>query len=139
MSDQGTVTEVNPPREAIKQRRTDVSARVSETTRYIGFGLLATFYAIISGNDAFFVDLRSNWPLPLRLMALCGAVTILLDYLHYVFGYLTTERVLDRPDKKPLYNTAWPTYRAEIFCFWAKQVAAFAGCCLLIFLVVQGF
>jgi hypothetical protein len=126
-------------REAILERRNNASARVSETTRLIGLGLLAIFYAIISGSDAYSVEMRANWPQLLRLMALCGVLAVLLDYLHYVFGYFTTDRALDRTDEPNSYDQAWATYRLEHVCFWTKQASALAGCCFLIFLVGQSF
>jgi hypothetical protein len=119
------------------ERRTEFAGRVSETTRYIGFGLLAIFYAMIHGTEPFFFQMRSTWPLALRLMALCGAVTILVDYLHYVFSYIAADRALDRKDKPNLYDPEWIAYRLATYFFWAKQVAALAGCGLLIFLVAQ--
>jgi len=122
-------------RDAVMERRKEVSSRVSETTRYIGFGLLATFYAMISGDDAFFVEARTHWPLLLRLIALTGSIAVLLDYLHYVFAYWSTERALERTDAPNEYGTGWFSYRGENACFWGKQAAAIIGCVLLVFLV----
>ena len=124
-------------RKAILERRKDVTGRVSETTRYIGFGLLAIAYAMISGSDDFFVAMRSNWPGLLKFMALCGALAILLDYLHYVLGFITVEHALDRTDEPNSYDEKSLSYRLEHVCFWSKQVAALIGCGVLIFLVVQ--
>jgi hypothetical protein len=126
-------------RAAVMERRKEVSARVSETTRFIGFGLLAIFYAMISDSDAFFVDMRVRWPLLLRLIALSGALAVLLDYLHYVFAYLSADRALERTDAPDQFGQEWLTYRLETWCFWAKQAAATVGCGLLIFLVAQSF
>ena len=126
-------------RPAILERRRDVTRRISETTRLIGFGLLATSYAIISDSGDFFVEMRANSPSLVRLMALAGVLAVFFDYLHYVLGYFTTERALDRTDVPNVYNVEWSTYRLEHFCFWAKQLAALVGCGLLIFLVAQSF
>ena len=123
---------------AVMERRKDATSRVSETARFIGFGLLAISYAMISNPDAFFVEMRTHWATLIRLMALAGAVVVLVDYLHYLFGYLTTERALNRVDKPNTFNSRWLTYRLEILCFWAKQIAAIFGCCLVVFLVSGG-
>ena len=125
-------------RNAIMDRRTAVTGRVSETTRYIGFGLLAVAYAMISGSDEFFVGMRTDWPGLIKAMALCGALAIVFDYLHYVLGYVTTDYALDRKDERNSYDEKSISYRLEHVCFWAKQVAALAGCVVLIFLVAQG-
>jgi len=126
-------------REAVLERRNNASARVSETTRLIGLGLLAIFYAIISGDDAYSMQLRADWPQLLRLMALCGGLAVLLDYLHYVFAYFTTDRALDRTDEPNVYDTGWVTYQLANACFWTKQASALVGSCCLIFLVGQSF
>ena len=120
---------------AIMERRKDVSNRVSETTRFIGFGLLATFYAIISGTDPFFEGLRANWTISLRLIALAGAAAVLFDYLHYVFAYFSANRALTRADVPNAYNTGWLTYRLEHVCFWTKQAAALLGCILVLIMI----
>jgi len=138
MPDTPLTGEAAAARRAIMDRRKDVTGRVSETTRYIGFGLLATAYAMISGSDSFFVGMRTDWPDLLKLMALCGALAILFDYLHYVLAYITTDHALDRKDEPNSYDERSLSYRLEHVCFWSKQAAALAGCAVLIFLVAQG-
>lgn len=113
-----------------------VTSRISETTRYIGFGLLATFYALLSSNDPFPAHLKADHSLALRLMALCGVVAVLFDYLQYVFGRRAVQNALDRKDKPFTYNRTWPSYRARQGCFWVKQAAALVGSFILLIVLV---
>lgn len=124
---------------AVMERRTAATARVSETARFVGFGLLAIAYAMISDSGAFFAEMRTHHATMVRVLALAGSLAILADYLHYVFGYLTTQRALDRQDKPNTYNSLWLTYQLEIVCFWVKQAAAITGCFILLILVSKSF
>jgi hypothetical protein len=122
-------------KEVIEEKRL-VTARISETTRYIGFGLLAIFYAIISSHDPFPAHLNTGYPSALRVMALCGVVAVLFDYLQYLFGRRAVQRALDRKDKPFTYNRAWPSYRARQACFWIKQGGALLGAVIFLSVLV---
>ena len=116
-----------------------VTSRISETTRYLGFGLLATFYAIISSADAYPKQLKAAFPLPLRLMALFAVLAVMLDYLQYVFGRFAVQRALDRKDKPFEYNKKWLSMRGRQACFWAKQAMALLGCAILLGVILLSF
>lgn len=124
---------------AVMERRTAATTQVSETARFVGFGLLAIAYAMVSDSGAFFVGMRTHHATMVRYLALAGSLAVLADYLHYVFGYLTTQQALDRQDKPNAYNSLWLTYRLEIVCFWVKQAAAITGCVILLILVSKSF
>jgi hypothetical protein len=115
-----------------KQR---VTARISETTRYAGFGLLAIFYAAISSAEPFPRHLATAYATPLRVMALCGVLAVLFDYLQYVCGRVAVQKALDREDKPFAYNKNWLSYRGRALCFWAKQAATLVGCLILVAIV----
>jgi hypothetical protein len=126
----------DPQKEVLEEKRF-VTSRISETTRYLGFGLLATFYAIIGSKDAFPQSLEAAWLLPLKIMALCGIVAIFLDYLQYVFGRLAVQKALTREDNPYSYNKKWLSYRARQACFWSKQAAALAGWTIFILIIAS--
>jgi hypothetical protein len=123
-------------KEVLEEKRF-VTGRISETTRYLGFGLLATFYAIISSADAFPRQVEHGWPLALKIMALCGILAIFLDYLQYSFGRIAVQKALDRKDKPFLYNRKWLSYRGRQACFWSKQAMALAGWAIFILVIAS--
>lgn len=130
----------DPPEDREKEvleEKSRVTTRISETTRYLGFGLLASFYAMISSGDPFPQKLEASSPTLLRLMALCGALAVSLDYLQYVFARWSVQRALDRTDKPYHYNRKWLSYRAREMCFLTKQVVVLLGCGLFIFIVIR--
>lgn len=108
-----------------------VTRRVSETCRYIGFGLLGMFYAIKSSNSAFAVKLTNDHSHALTIVALSGAAAVLCDYLQYVFAAFAIENALNREDASHLFNTSWWSLQAREVCFWIKQAAAFVGAVVL--------
>jgi len=109
------------PREKLIEDSQYNSARTSEMTRYIAFGLLAIFYtALVSGEIK----------LSVYLSGLFGALAVALDYLHYLSGYVASEIAIHR------HLDGWPRKsmwrRGRFFLFWAKQVVVIAGVIALI-------
>lgn len=130
------MADVDLEKEILEEKRT-VTDRLSETTRYIGFGLLAIFYGIAASSEAFPRALQSQYPLPLKFIALCGFLAILLDYLQYVFGRRAAQNALGRTDNPFHYNRTWFSYRARKWCFFAKQAAALAGSLAFILIILR--
>jgi len=124
-------------KEVLEEKRF-VTNRISETTRYLGFGLLASFYAIISSADAYPRALATAYPLALQTMALAGMLAVVFDYLQYLFGRVAVQNALKRTDNPYAYNKKWFSWRAREVCFWAKQAMALLGSALLIGVIVLG-
>jgi hypothetical protein len=115
-----------------------VTGRISETTRYLAFGLVASFYAIVSSSDAFPRALAATYGPILRVMALAALLALVFDYLQYLFGRAAAEYALKRTDKPFTYNKKWRSAKAKKFCFWAKQLLVMAGCVILIAIIALG-
>lgn len=130
------MADIDLEKEVLDEKRT-VTDRISETTRYIGFGLLAIFYGIVTSNEAFPRALQSQYPLVLKFIALCGFLAIVLDYLQYVFGRRATQNALSRTDAPFHYNRTWFSYRARTWCFLVKQAAALLGSIAFILIVLR--
>ncbi len=124
-------------KEVIDERRF-VTNRISETTRYLGFGLLAIFYGIISSADAYAQQLKLGHPLLLQLMALSAMLALILDHLQYLFGRAAARKALKRTDKPYTYNKQWSSMRGRWACFWGKQAMALLGCLIFLWVVVAG-
>jgi hypothetical protein len=108
------------------------SARISETSRYVGFGLLAAYYAIkVTPPETLSVN-----PCVALTVGVCGAFTVLLDYLHYAFGYYGARAALkDEPEHSYARGLAGACFALKTWCFVGKQLAAVAGSIALVILI----
>ena len=105
------------------------SSRISETSRIVGFGLLASYYALTISPSQLFV---ANETL-LLLIGILGAFAVLCDYLQYVSGYAMarTARWVGEPYSYK-HSPSVFFFGVRVICFWAKQAAAISGSIALI-------
>lgn len=122
-----------PEKKELQDNADFYSMRISETSRFVGFGLLAVFYAIKVGpND----DLASNDCL-ITLIGVFGALSVLLDYLQYVFGYLMVRSAQDNPSDHSYGNGLGGWFFAfKSWAFWLKQFTAIFGSIFVIIVVL---
>lgn len=120
-------------REKVLVQKAEVTTRISETTRTIAFGVLATCYAL------FFAEATlAKLFVPLRPMLLYAAVlallTIMVDALQYGFGYVNVQRALAHEDQG--YPKDW-SRRGRTICFFLKQFLAYAAGVLLVITIAR--
>lgn len=108
------------------------SSRISESTRYLGFGLAAVAMALLTSDAAFPKKLMAAHPTPVILAAALGCLTIFADYLHYLFGYLASDEAARNRDGDFGYLTQSIYYRARRWFFYSKQIFAALGFLFLI-------
>ena len=126
--------EAKARRTRVLDEKRNVTSRISDTARYIGFGLLAVYYTSMSGDSAFAVSLRAGLSkYLLHAMGFAGAAAILFDYLQYLFGARSVEEALADPGSE--YNPRSCAYKAREMFFTLKQWAVGVGAILLIVLV----
>lgn len=116
-----------------------VTGRVGETCRYIGFGLVAVFYGIVTSSEALPKQLLADFGWWIRAFGAFGALTILTDYLQYLAGDFAARSALSRKDQGEfsyLYNKKWFSYRLRTFCYGAKQIFALIGATILTVLLI---
>ncbi|MGH6879840.1 MAG: hypothetical protein ACREFM_02885 [Hypericibacter sp.] len=123
-------------RKAVLEQKQFVTGRISETCRYIGFGVLAVFYAIQSSGTGFATKTAAKYPDLLYVMAVAAAAAILFDYLQYVSASWAVDKALNRKDKPNTYNKWWVSYQCRAAFFWLKQVAAFVSAICLCYIVL---
>ena len=115
-------------REEAKLQKAAVTTRISETTRTLAFGSLASCYALLLANR----DLADQFSSVRQLLLIAGAagiMAIILDAAQYVFGYINVEKALKRPDQ--LFPNDWSKeWRSK--CFFAKQAFAYSAALLLL-------
>ncbi|MBY8977635.1 hypothetical protein KHP62_17615 [Rhodobacteraceae bacterium NNCM2] len=107
--------------------KANVSNRISETVRYIGFGLVAVFYTIRNTDNEVFSNLPQDYFYLFISIGFFGALTLVFDYFQYLAGYFSVNDALRREQEKFAYNTATRAYRLRTVFFWAKQIAAGLG------------
>src|SRR5262245_41224283 len=92
-----TAADLEQKRAKILDEKRNVTARISETTRFVGFGLVAIYYSIrTSGAPSFGSALEMRFPTVVMLIGLLGVATVLLDYLQYWFGARSVDDALKR-------------------------------------------
>lgn len=120
------------------QDKKEVTGKISDTCRFVGFGLLAIYYTLMSGENKFALGLRDTvhtyWML--QAIGTAGALAILFDYLQYYCGSRSVEEALQREDHK-YDDTSW-AYMARGWFYKFKQFAVFAGSLILVILVLVG-
>lgn len=104
--------------------KTDVTARISETSRFVGVGIVAWVFAQHASGEAFAVDYLANYGAVVRFAGVLGVLVILFDYLQYIAAYASVRAALKNEEDNYAYNDSSLAMRAQTFFFWAKQFAA---------------
>jgi hypothetical protein len=116
-----------------------VTGRIGETCRYIGFGVLAIFYTIITSDKSFAIAIASHHRFLLYLAGVTGAVTIFVDYLQYLAGAWSVDRALTRADGTYLYNQTWISYRLRSIFYYIKQITALVASGIVVYIIMIQF
>lgn len=119
-------------RKKVLEEKRHVSSRVSDLCRYIGFGVVAVTWTLITSTSDFATSITTNYRTWLMLSAIGGILTILFDYLQFLAGYLSVNEALNRTDNT--YDDKSLAYKSRKVLFWLKQVTAIA--CIVILIVV---
>ncbi len=132
------VAALSDAHKAVLEQKQFVTGRISETVRYVGFGLLAVFYAMISSDAPFAHMIVATMSRRLIGMAIFGVLAVFFDYLQYLAGSFAVERALGEGAAHGYsYNRRWLSYRLRRLCFWIKQIAVIAGCVLLLLILLR--
>jgi hypothetical protein len=110
-------------RENVLKAKADVTSRISESTRSISFGTLASCYALLISNDklAKLFDGSREWIFATAILAL---IAIIIDAAQYLFGYINIQQALAHEEQGYLKN--WSRTSRQI-CFFLKQIFAYLG------------
>ncbi|NQV17245.1 MAG: hypothetical protein HQ534_01700 [Armatimonadetes bacterium] len=123
-------------RESIIKRDLDyTSEEISKTSRYIGFGLIGIFIALIDSTTKSTLFIFANYKFLLLISAVFGCLTVISDFLQYIAGNICSEKANKRKEK--LYKKTWFCYRVRNFLFWLKLSFALTGAALLIFVIIK--
>lgn len=123
-------------REKVLEQKELVSSRISDLSRYVGFGLVAVVYATLTSEDSAAGQLFTTQQTKLLIAAGFGALAILFDYLQFFAGYLSVQKALKNEAGGYQYddNSAW--YWIRSIMFWAKQLMAVLGTAIFCWTII---
>ena len=120
-------------REKVLEQKQEVTARVSESSRSIAFGTLASCYALLIAQEklvSLFHPVRQG----LLVAALMALITIVLDALQYLFAYINIQQALAHPEQG--FPKNWSRNGRQA-CFLIKQLFAYLAGFLLFGSITQ--
>lgn len=139
-TDSPTEMEIEDRRKRRQDEKLYVTGRVSESCRYIGFGLVAIFYTIVTSSEEFPKNLWDNHGWLVQVFGAFGALTVFFDYIQYLAGDFAARAALRRLNEGQstlLYNDKWLSYRLRNTAYLAKQLSCLGGALVLIYIMTK--
>ena len=136
MTSEELETTIAERKDRVQQDKDFTSARISDLSRYIGFGLAGVVFLLLTSSSDYAEAMVRNFQAPLVLSATLGCLTVLFDYLHYFFGYLSSRTTAKDTERNYQFNPQSKLYVWRFRFFWAKQVCAVLGAVILIVCVL---
>ena len=134
MANETSINETDRAKAVLDEQRF-VTGRLSETCRYICFGLLALFYSIRDSDKGFSKELLNGFSGCLNLVALFAALAIIADCAQYVMGGIAVKEALKNKNR---YNDGWLSYKARTWFYEAKQYLTLSAAVLFVYTVAIG-
>jgi|SRR6056297_1370553 len=113
-------------------QKSAVTSRISETSRLVGFGIVAWVFAIHTSQTSFAVSYVSSYKLWINIAGFGGMLTIVFDYLQYLCAYSSVNHSLTRSDQDYSYNKNHAGYVFQNIFFVGKQVCAVAASLIVV-------
>lgn len=107
----------------------DIQKTISTRSIYIGFGLIALCFTLLSSNhdNDLTISMTSENTRDLLVLSLyLGVCTVIADYLQNVFSYMSTRKAVNNKDTGFEFVLSWEYYTAYGL-FWLKQLFALSG------------
>lgn len=110
------------------------SSKISELARYIGFGLVAVAFGLLSSDSVFAKALVAKSAHALSWAGLLGAATVLVDYVHLLMGWWSNTQAAnnDKGGNKLAGIGVFFRFLQDNIFFYLKQVVPLAGVILLL-------
>lgn len=122
--------DIEERRKSVLEEKRHVSSKISDLSRYVGFGLVAVVYAILTSDSEIVIQLYEHYTTALLTAAAFGVLTVILDYLQFLGGYLSVEQALQNEEGSFRYDNKSFWYKLRVTAFWMKQATAFFGALL---------
>lgn len=118
-------------------RKTEVTTRISETSRFVGVGIVAWVFAQHASGEGFARDYLSNYGAIVRFAGVLGVLVIVFDYLQYIAAYFSVSAALRNAEHNYAYDASSLAMRAQKLFFWAKQIAAVVAAMIIVVTFAQ--
>ena len=119
-------------REKQRENQDFFSGKLSDLARYIGFGLVAATFTLLSSDSTFAKRLAETADTLLVLAAALGCLTVLFDYLQLFCGWRSASIAAENQSNEYRMNTQSDRYRTfQYWFFYGKQFLAFVGAIML--------
>lgn len=121
----------------VLDRRKEVTDKISTQVRTLAVSFIAIVWLfLVPGKDGSPVLPHEPDQSFLLYAGLAAVMAMVVDFLHYVFAYKVTQQVIKTAGSngQPAeysYNYDTHAYRAQLWCFWGKQVLVAAAFVLL--------
>jgi hypothetical protein len=117
------------------------SDRISTQVRTLAVGVLAVVWLFLSGSkDVAALNLSAGKRQLLTVAGLC-VLTLLIDAVHYVASYLSSNAVRKAAEKanktEAEYDVNSAMRRVQETCFWAKQITSVLATAWLLVIIVR--
>lgn len=120
--------------ENVRKEQDVYSGKVSETSKYIGYGLVAAAFSLLSRATEFSKGMEPFADNLLVLSAICGCITVSLDYLQMFMGWLAASQAANNKDDDYKQTVFGEKLKKVLnISFYSKQGVAFIG---VIFLLI---
>ena len=103
--------------EKVLEEKRHVSSRVSDLCRYIGFGLVAVVFVLLSSGSDYAKGVVSQHQNMLLFIGGTGCLTVIFDYLQFFAGYITVNRALKNTERNYNYDDKSLSYKIRNWCF----------------------
>jgi hypothetical protein len=120
-------------RKKLRENQEYFSSKLSDLVRYVGFGLVAASFGLLSKSEPLARTLAPRSVALLEIAALCGCLTILLDGFQLLAGWRSSSLQADNKAGDFQATAGSSRWRhAQEQAFILKVGAALAGSALLI-------
>ncbi|MBB3980716.1 hypothetical protein GGR44_000347 [Sphingobium fontiphilum] len=130
------MTDPTPEQRRAKYRENQdyFSSKISELARYLGFGLVAVAFGLLSSDAIFAKALVAKSANYLSWAGLFGVTTVLADYLHLLMGWLSNTQAANNDKGKFKLAGIGIVFRflQDRFFFYLKQLLPLAGVIVLL-------
>lgn len=130
------MTDLTPEQRRAKYRENQdyFSSKISELARYLGFGLVAVAFGLLSSDAIFAKALVAKSTMLLSWAGLLGALTVLADYLHLLMGWFANTQAANNERGRFKISGIGLVFRflQDRVFFYLKQILPFAGVILLL-------
>ena len=109
------------------EQKTTVTSRLSESTRFVAFGIVAWVFAVQASDASFSKSYVLSYEGWINLAGALAVLSIACDYLQYLCAYFSVEHALKRKDQAYKFNRRHPSYLLQNLFFWIKQLSVGAG------------